>query len=639
MALVKTSRIAATKTAEPTADAPKPTGAQTGRSASRPAPRRDQISERVAAATEELASGLSEAAAAAEELRRAMEQIAAGAEEAAGGSQEQLAAIANVSSSLTVARGQAQTSRNRTESVEAVLAEAGAQITASVRAIERNAERQAAAARVTEALERRALDIGEITRTVGRLSDQTNLLALNAAIEAARAGDHGRGFAVVAEEVMALAESSERRARTIQSLAESIQTEVRGVAGNITASATRAAAEAANGVAVVRTLEGVKRRMAVLADLSDSVLAATLEAERAATDGRRSAGQVAAAAEIQSAAAMEAQIAVQQQAEALEQGQVGARALAALAEAVRDAAVAGSTPEQIAAAAEQLSATIQELSSAAAEIMKAVDQISRGAQLQASATSETSTALGQIEASATIARSSAASANDEVGEVQRALVESRATVESLVVGVVESLEGSQASLAVIVELEAVGRRIESLVDAIGLVGVQTTMLAVSGSVEAARAGEAGRGFALVSTDIRKLAREASDSVERVKDTVRGVLDQIASLRREIEKTIAATEDEAQTNRTILGAIARLDEDTANMRLANDAILESAESIMTAAIQTAAAARQIATAAEQASSSARQAAAAADQQARGAEDLAAAIEEIASLADELKTRND
>ena len=57
--------------------------------------------------------------------------------------------------------------------------------------------------------------------------------------------------------------------------------------------------------------------------------------------------------------------------------------------------------------------------------------------------------------------------------------------------------------------------------------IQTSMLAVSGAVEAARAGEAGRGFAVVSNDIRALAREAAESVERIKDTIRGILDQIA----------------------------------------------------------------------------------------------------------------
>ena len=93
MALVKTSKIAAGSTKMGLGpEAPKPITAArpsaralhegAGQTGTGPSP--DQLSERIAAATEELASGLTEASAAAEQLRRSMEQIASGAEEAAG---------------------------------------------------------------------------------------------------------------------------------------------------------------------------------------------------------------------------------------------------------------------------------------------------------------------------------------------------------------------------------------------------------------------------------------------------------------------------------------------------------------------------------------------------------------------------
>ena len=44
-------------------------------------------------------------------------------------------------------------------------------------------------------------EIEKIVDTIGEIAEQTNLLALNAAIEAARAGEAGRGFSVVADEV------------------------------------------------------------------------------------------------------------------------------------------------------------------------------------------------------------------------------------------------------------------------------------------------------------------------------------------------------------------------------------------------------------------------------------------------------
>src|SRR5580704_5420645 len=249
MPLVKTSKIAGSPPKPASAPAPVP---QRPKPSARPVGvRPEKVAERIAAATEELASGLAEASAAAEELRRAMEQIAAGAEEAAGASQEQLAAIKNVVGNLTTARVQGDASRRRTEALQAVLTESSGQITASVRAIERNAQRQEASLAIIAELERRARDIGEITGTVSRISDQTNLLALNAAIEAARAGDHGRGFAVVADEVRALAETSEKSAQEVKGLADTIQRDVGGVVEAVKTAAETALVEARSGVSVV----------------------------------------------------------------------------------------------------------------------------------------------------------------------------------------------------------------------------------------------------------------------------------------------------------------------------------------------------------------------------------------------------
>lgn len=599
---------------------------------------KETLSERVAAATEELASGLSEASAAANELRSSMEQIASGAEEAAGASQEQLAAITRIFDALRKARAEAETSRRRTEAVQSLLADTSAQITTSARAIERNSQRQEAAIEIINELERRAKDIGEITQTVSRISDQTNLLALNAAIEAARAGDHGRGFAVVADEVRTLAETSDKSALEVKSLANDIQNEVRGVVASVQTSAATSASEAKAATAVVETLEARRGDMAAIAETSHDVLTAALEAERAAAEAQRGAEQVAGAAEEQSAGADEAQKAILEQAKSLEQGQLAAQNLAALAEQLRMGKSAGTAAEQISATAEELSASIQELTGAATQIMAAVEQINRGSQQQASATHQTSVALSQIEKSAKVAQSNVGAANVRVRKMEEALVKSRQSVEKLMNGVGEALVETKTSVATITKLDAVARRIEKIVDAIALVAIQTSMLAVSGAVEAARAGDAGRGFAVVSNDIRSLAREAADNVDRVKDTVRGILHQIAILKRDLEQSIAIAEVEVQNNKAIFGALDKVGVEVVAVSTGNQSILEGAESILASASETANSARQIAAAAEQASNASRQAATASTEQAQGADDLAAAIEEIAGLADTLKQQN-
>ncbi|WP_249141354.1 methyl-accepting chemotaxis protein [Bradyrhizobium liaoningense] len=581
---------------------------------------------------------MTEAAAAAEELGRSMEQISAGAEEAAGATQEQLGAIKNVAENLAVARREADSSRRLTDATQVLLAEASTQISTSVQAIEKNAERQVATAKVISELERRAQDVSSITGTVSRISDQTNLLALNAAIEAARAGDHGRGFAVVAEEVRALAEVSDKSALEVQGLAEEITSNVRGAVEVINAAATTAIAQSKAGSLVAQELVAVRKDMTALAEGSQDTLTASLEAERAIIEAQKGAELVASAAEEQSSAANEARSAIRQQSVSLDQGQKAAQSLAVLSEQLRSGSAEGSAPEQIASAAEQLSATIQELSSAASEISAAVKQINKGSMQQAAAAQQTSAALAQIEKSARIAQDRSRLASERVAAMESVIVRSRTAVSDLIAGVGDTLEETRGSLATIIQLESVGRKIEKIVDSIALVTIQTSMLAVSGAVEAARAGDAGRGFALVSNDIRGLAREASESLERVKDSVSSILDQISVLRRDLEQLVSAAELEVQNNRAVLKALDNLNTDVASLSAAYQTIGQGAEAILTAAGQTAAAARQIAAAAEEANSASRQAATASAEQAQGADDLAAAIEEIASLSDELKKQH-
>lgn len=642
MALVKTSKLPGSAP-KPAAKAPAPPAIRNSQTPKRRASpttgsRREKASERMAAATEQLASGLTEAASAAEELRRAMEQIAAGAQESASGSHEQMVALKDSVASLGVARNESESARRKSESVQIVLVETAVQITSSVRAIEKNVERQQRSVAVISELEKRAAAIGEITVTVSRISDQTNLLALNAAIEAARAGDHGRGFAVVADEVSSMAEVSDKSAREVQGLSEEIQAKVRAIVAAVTEGADAVVAEAKNGLQIVEQLDAIRHDMAGIASGSQAILAAAVEGERAALEVQRGAELVAAAAEEQSAAAGSAQTAIQQQAEALDQAQTAAQQLAKVAEALSLAKETASNSEQIASTADELSATIQELSSAASEIMASVSQIDRGAHQQAAATQESAAALAQIEKAAVVAQSNANTTRQQVELMEAKLTKSRVQIETLVAGVAAALSGSRKSFDMISDLEALARKIEKNVDGISIVAVQTSMLAVSGAVEAARTGEAGRGFSVVSNDIRGLAREASESADKIKETIRGIADQIRSVARDVEQINAIGEMEVEKNRSIAGSLDQIASDVRALVEVNATIQRGADAIFISISEALKGSQQIAAAADEAGAASKQASTAAAEQARGVEDLAAAIEEIASLADELNKPN-
>ena len=122
-----------------------------------------------------------------------------------------------VASASEEASSNVQSVAAATEELSASVNEIGRQVQESSRiAAAAVSQAEATDARINK-LSMAAQQIGDVVKLITAIAEQTNLLALNATIEAARAGEAGRGFAVVASEVKSLASQTAKATDEISS--------------------------------------------------------------------------------------------------------------------------------------------------------------------------------------------------------------------------------------------------------------------------------------------------------------------------------------------------------------------------------------------------------------------------------------
>ncbi|OEU64846.1 MAG: chemotaxis protein [Desulfovibrio sp. S3730MH75] len=179
------------------------------------------------------------------------------------------------------------------------------------------------------------------------------------------------------------------------------------------------------------------------------------------------------------------------------------------------------------------------LSSAAEELSAQIEQSSRGAEEQRDRVAETSTAMEEMNVTVLeVARNAGTAAED--ADSAKAKAQNGESIVRRAIEAVDDVKSQADGLKISMEsLGVEATEIGNVLKVINDIADQTNLLALNAAIEAARAGEAGRGFAVVADEVRKLAESTMAATSEV-----GIV--ISKMQSMTQENITATEDAAQS---------------------------------------------------------------------------------------------
>ncbi|QGG48835.1 HAMP domain-containing methyl-accepting chemotaxis protein [Heliorestis convoluta] len=284
----------------------------------------------------------------------------------------------------------------------------------------------------------------------------------------------------------------------------------------------------------------------------------------------------------------------------------------------------------------ELEKTSEESGKGSEQVALTVQELAKGAMEQSKETVKSTSLLEQVVQvikEVTERTSSVSSASAEAMDLTKAGVEQLHKVSEEIIVIEKAVNHNKKAAF---QLSAKSTEIGKIVSSISTIADQTNLLALNAAIEAARAGEAGKGFAVVADEVRKLAGQAGAAAVDISNIIHSVQEEIKLIVGEIEKATHVVSDEAkmikeveQQFEVISASVKSVIEDIQEVSVATEEMRASSEEVVKSA-------QNISVVSEEISASIEEVSATTEEQSAGAEQVAENARKLMAIADRLKT---